>query len=261
MKLKFTKYQGTGNDFIMVLAQDNLDFTPSTNLINSLCDRRFGIGADGLIIIKTHINLDFDVDYYNADGTQSFCGNGARCAVQFAKDHRLIDHSCNFMAIDGEHQAYFAENGDVKLRMNPVNHIEQIQDDNQSFVLDTGSPHYVKFYENVGTNIVELGRSIRFNQRFNEKGINVNAACRENNGFYVETYERGVENETYSCGTGVTAVALAAASLSTENNGITAIRTKGGALRIHWQKLPNDAFDEIYLEGPAKRVYDGQIDI
>jgi len=261
MKLLFSKYQGTGNDFIMVLERSNPAFKPSAALISQLCDRRFGIGADGLIIIKTHEKLDFEVDYYNADGTQSFCGNGARCAVQFSRDHELIDQSCEFMAIDGEHQASFAENRDVKLRMSPVIAIEQITDDEQAFVLDTGSPHYVKFYENKCTDIVAFGRSIRYNKRFSEKGINVNAAHVEDDAIYVETYERGVENETYSCGTGVTAVALASAAQQETISGITPIRTKGGTLRIHWQKTSNGTFDEIYLEGPAKKVYDGQIDI
>jgi diaminopimelate epimerase len=256
MTLRFSKYQGTGNDFILILEQENPEFIPNSELISYLCERRFGIGADGLIIIKKHDNLDFEVDYYNADGSQSFCGNGARCSVQFSKDKELITKSCKFWAIDGEHEASFAENGDVKLRMNPVTSIEKVNND---FVLDTGSPHYVKFCEYKRENIVELGRSIRFNERFKATGINVNTASFIDDYIYVETYERGVEDETFSCGTGVTAVALAAAELQSKTNGITPIKTKGGDLRIHWQKKADGTFDDIYLEGPAKKVYDGQI--
>jgi diaminopimelate epimerase len=261
MILTFSKYQGTGNDFIMVLERNNTDFKPDASLISQLCDRRFGIGGDGLIIIKDHGVLDFEVDYYNADGTQSFCGNGARCSVQFASDIHLIGNKCCFMAIDGEHEASFSGNGDVKLRMNKVTHIESIGEAPHDYVLDTGSPHYVRFCELGSTDIVELGRSIRYNERFKEHGINVNTACMGSNEIYVETYERGVEQETYSCGTGVTAVALAAASIQNEEQGITAIRTKGGQLRIHWKKTTNGSFDEIFLEGPAKKVYDGTISI
>lgn len=259
MTIKFSKYQGTGNDFIMILGDENPEFLPHSILIGQLCDRRFGIGADGLIIIKKRDELDFDVDYYNADGSQSFCGNGARCSVQFSKDKGLITNFCKFWAIDGPHEAFFAENGDVKLRMNPVTSIETINDDQDAFVLDTGSPHYVKFCEIKSENIVELGRSIRFNERFKAHGINVNTASFIDDYIYVETYERGVEDETFSCGTGVTAVALAAAELQAKTSGITAIKTKGGDLRIHWQKKDDGTFDEIYLEGPAKKVYDGQI--
>jgi diaminopimelate epimerase len=261
MILTFSKYQGTGNDFIMVLERNNTDFKPDAALISKLCDRRFGVGADGLIIIKDHGVLDFEVDYYNADGTQSFCGNGARCSVQFANDLLMLAEKCKFMAIDGEHEASFSENGDVKLLMHKVTQIESIGAQPQDFILDTGSPHYVRFCDLGAIDILEFGRAIRYNERFKERGINVNTACIGSNEIYVETYERGVEQETYSCGTGVTAVALAAASIQNEEQGITAIRTKGCQLRIYWKKTTNGSFDEIFLEGPAKKVYDGTISI
>lgn len=261
MILTFSKYQGTGNDFIMVLERDNPQFKPDASQISKLCDRRFGIGADGLIIIKDHNSLEFEVDYYNADGTKSFCGNGARCSVQFAKDMLMINEKCQFMAIDGEHEASFSDNGDVKLLMQKVTQIESIGLQPQDFVLDTGSPHYVRFCDLGSIDILEFGRAIRYNERFKERGINVNTASIGSNEIYVETYERGVEHETYSCGTGVTAVALAAAYMDNKEQGITAIRTKGGQLRIHWKKTKTGGFDDIYLEGPAKKVYDGTISI
>jgi len=259
MNLKFSKYQGTGNDFIMVLSQENASFLPLPQIVSKLCDRRFGIGADGLILIKKHNSLDFEVDYYNADGTQSFCGNGARCSVQFASDMKLIGSSCKFHAIDGAHEASFSSNGDVKLRMNNVASIEQIAEEINDYVLDTGSPHYVHFCGNKQVEILEYGKSIRYNERFKVLGINVNTAYQTKNEIYVETYERGVEGQTYSCGTGVTAVALAAAVKDSPTTGITNIRTKGGTLRVYWKKTKNGGFDEIYLEGPAKKVYDGTI--
>ena len=261
MKLTFSKYQGTGNDFIMVLAPNNPQFNPDVQQIRAICNRRFGIGADGLIIIKNHDTLDFEVDYYNADGSQSFCGNGARCSVQFAKDQKIIQTSCKFMAIDGEHEATIEINGDVKLRMNKVNRIEKVDSESSTYILDTGSPHYVKFCADENIDIVSFGREVRYSERFKIEGINVNTAYPNPDFIYVETYERGVEDETYSCGTGVTAVALAAAQNQIENHGITPIKTKGGRLQIHWKKNPDGSFDDIYLEGPALHVYDGQIAI
>ncbi len=261
MTLKFAKYQGIGNDFIMIWEAENKQFQPDAAQISQLCERRFGIGADGLIIIKTHEDTDFEVDYYNADGSQSFCGNGARCSVQFAKNIGIIDDSCQFMAIDGLHSASFSANGDVKLLMNDVQKVERISGETSDYVLDTGSPHYVRFCDNDELDIVEFGREIRYNDRFKQLGINVNTARRSGDYIQVQTYERGVEGETFSCGTGVTAVALADAVNKTDTQGSSKIRTKGGELLVHWKKNSAGGFESIYLEGPAKKVYDGQIEL
>jgi diaminopimelate epimerase len=258
--LKFYKYQGTGNDFIMISSQENEDLNLSSKLIKKLCDRRFGIGADGLIIIKPYKNLDFEVDYYNADGTQSFCGNGARCSVKFAAHLGLIRNVCQFWAIDGMHEAEILANGQVKLRMADVHNIKKIENTSVDYELNTGSPHYVRFVEGDFMNVVDFGKSIRYNETYKTHGINVNSVRIENDGYHVETYERGVEDETFSCGTGVTAVALAGAVHFKKPSGSVLVHTKGGTLQVHWQET-NGEFRNIYLEGPAEFVYDGNVTI
>lgn len=257
--IPFTKYQGTGNDFIMIDERNLPKTSLSTESIKNLCNRRFGVGADGLIVIRKDERLDFYVDYFNADGSQSFCGNGARCSVKFAQEIGLIGNTCNFNAIDGAHEATINENGDVKLLMSPVNQVDE--EGNQSYVTDTGSPHYIRFVENIeAIDIVDFGKSIRFSERYKQLGINVNTAQIKDNFILVKTYERGVEDETYSCGTGVTAVALAAALNNEKIKGCTAIETKGGSLRVHWEKTAY-GFENIYLEGPANKVYEGHVEI
>jgi diaminopimelate epimerase len=258
MALKFHKYQGTGNDFIMISAQENVSFQPSAAMISKLCDRRFGIGADGLIIIKPYPNFDFEIDYYNADGTQSFCGNGARCSVKFAAHLGLMQNTCKFWAIDGAHEAEILANGQVKLRMADVQNIQKITDSAQDYELHTGSPHYVRFTDNEALDIVDFGKAIRFNDTYKNHGINVNTARFTNEVFRVQTYERGVEGETFSCGTGVTAVALAGAVHFKKPPGSVTIQTKGGTLQVHWQQNGN-TFHDIFLEGPAEFVYEGSV--
>lgn len=258
MTLKFTKYQGTGNDFIMVDERDLNGQPLEIRHIQNLCDRRFGIGADGLIIIRNKPHVDFYVDYFNADGSQSFCGNGARCSVKFAQEIGLINNTCIFDAIDGLHKAEITHSGEVKLLMSDVQNIET--DIEHTFVLDTGSPHYVRFVEQLDQHeIVAFGREIRYSDRFKKNGINVNLAAKSDECIHVITYERGVEDETFSCGTGVTAVALSAALGSNETQGITHIQTKGGKLKVHWLKNKG-SFEQIYLEGPAEKVYEGSIE-
>jgi diaminopimelate epimerase len=259
MTLKFTKYQGTGNDFIMIDDEELNNAKLGAEQIRKLCDRRFGIGADGLIIIKKDKDTDFYVDYYNADGSQSFCGNGARCSVQFARELNLISKNCQFAAIDGVHEAEILDNNQVKLLMLPVEEIHC--EEEQVYILNTGSPHFVKFVSDLGAiSIYDYGRQIRYSDRFKEKGINVNIAQKTLDRILVRTYERGVEAETFSCGTGVTAVALADAFEKQENRGTTQIETLGGTLKVHWEKI-NLGFKNIYLEGPASRVYNGSIEI
>jgi diaminopimelate epimerase len=258
MTLKFSKYQGTGNDFIMIDERHLNGFALGIKHIQALCNRRFGIGADGLIMIKFDEQSDFYVDYYNADGSQSFCGNGARCSVKFAQEIGLIENICVFNAIDGLHEAEIMANGAVKLRMSAVENIQALE--NHCFVLDTGSPHYVQFVTHLeDLDIVHFGREIRYSPSYTASGINVNAAQISGDCIEVRTYERGVEDETFSCGTGVTAVALAAAQHDTKNQGTSTIKTKGGMLQVHWAKN-KQGFDSIFLEGPAEKVYDGQIE-
>jgi len=258
MNLSFYKYQGTGNDFIMI---DNrsLDFEENnTQLINQLCERRFGAGADGLILLNPSKDYDFTMVYYNADGHESsMCGNGGRCLVAFAHDLGIIENSATFDAVDGLHNATI-KNGIVNLQMIDVSDISIVS--NHVF-LDTGSPHHVQIVENIDTyDVLGQGKKIRYGSPYFEKGTNVNfAEAIDEATFRVRTYERGVENETLACGTGVTAVALAmyVQNFTTKKN--VKLLVEGGELEVSFEKNDN-LFENIFLKGPAKLVYKGNLD-
>ncbi len=258
MSLKFKKYQGTGNDFILI---DNISGewnTMSIDVIQLLCDRKFGIGADGLIKLNKAVNFDFEVDYYNSDGSKSFCGNGARCAVAFAKEIGLIiDEKTTFLAIDGEHEAFF-QGGLVSLKMNDVQHVEL---HNQDFILNTGSPHYIHYVSQIeGFDIYNYGKEIRYSNLFQKDGINVNAVQElNNNTLKMKTYERGVEAETLSCGTGVTAAALVSAyKRNTLGSFLFKVFTPGGELKVNFERTEL-GFSNIWLTGPATFVFEGSV--
>jgi len=256
VKINFEKYQGTGNDFIMI---DNRDgqFDHDIKKIQNICDRRFGVGGDGLITIEDHADYDFEMIYYNSDGSQSLCGNGARCAVSFAHSLGLFDDETDFMAFDGPHKAVL-EDGLVRLKMNDVEDVE-VGDD--YFFLDTGSPHYVKFVKNVDeVNVVEEGRAIRNNERYREAGTNVNFVEVEPDKLKVRTYERGVEDETFSCGTGVTAVVLSAGVKGIVQE-VIGVNVKGGRLEVSFKKQPGNKFSDIWLKGPGEKVFEGEFEI
>ena len=226
-------------------------------LVKRICDRRMGVGADGLILLQDHPTYDFEMVYYNADGrVGSMCGNGARCAVRFARQLGVIEDVACFLAADGEHQAS-VERDDIHLKMNDVSGVEQIGDD---FFLNTGSPHYVRFVDNVQElDVYKEGRAVRYNNRFSEKGTNVNFAERiAEDEFFVRTYERGVEDETLSCGTGVTACALVAGLRGIDSP--IRVKTLGGELMVTF-KHEGDNFYSIYLMGPAKLVFSGSIPV
>ncbi|MGA1226545.1 MAG: diaminopimelate epimerase [Tamlana sp.] len=253
----FYKYQGTGNDFVMIdNRQQNFDKN-NTKHIAFLCDRRFGIGADGLILLENHPDLDFKMVYYNADGNESsMCGNGGRCLVAFAKHLGVIKDKAVFEAIDGLHHATIY--GDiVKLQMQDVPVLERHK--NHVF-LNTGSPHHVQFEEAIENfDIKTKGAKIRYGEPYNEAGSNVNFVKKlSDTTFKVRTYERGVEDETLSCGTGVTAVALAMHYIGeTEKNSID-IDAEGGKLQVTFD-VENGAYKNVWLIGPAKFVYQGTI--
>jgi len=254
--MEFYKYQGTGNDFVMIDNRSGEWDGLSIDHIQQLCNRRFGIGADGLIKINTAEGYDFEVDYYNSDGSKSFCGNGARCSVAFAFFLDVFEGRCRFIAIDGEHEAEI-HSGIVKLKMGDV---KTIFSDGNDKVTDTGSPHYVKYVEDlVNYNVFAEGNSIRNSENYREKGINVNFVEKiTGDEIFVRTYERGVEDETYSCGTGVTASALT----FLQNNDLISVKVKtlGGNLKVYAEKK-GDAFENIWLEGPAKQVFKGKTDL
>ena len=260
MLIHFYKYQGTGNDFILIDNRKN-NIQLSTTQIAHLCHRQFGIGADGLMLLELEPGLDFKMVYFNSDGKQSsMCGNGGRCITAFAKHLGIISQKANFMANDGLHESLILENMDVSLKMKDVKTIEKT---NNYFYLDTGSPHYVELASDLmNFDVFQRGKLIRHNERFNEFGTNVNFIEKNEDGIAVRTYERGVENETLSCGTGVTASALVACvlGLSTSKNNCH-VKTLGGNLEVTFDKVLENTFYNIWLTGNASLVFNGEIEL
>ncbi len=259
MNIPFKKFQATGNDFIMIDCLDTSEFELTTPQITQLCDRRFGIGADGVICLYDHDDFDFEMRYFNSDGSRSFCGNGARCAVQFAKMLNCFKKRAHFLAVDGVHSAQI-DNGIIALQMAAVSVIKSTKN---AFTLNTGSPHYVQFVKELTTwNIVEFGRKIRYSDPYKSDGINVNLVERiQEDQLEMLTYERGVEDETFSCGTGATAAALAhfyEQKLNGQQR--VGIKVKGGKLAVE-ANCDESRFNDIFLIGPAKEVFYGSIAI
>ena len=258
MTVTFYKYQGTGNDFvIMDNREGNISLT--TEQVNHLCNRRFGIGADGLMLLNSREGYDFEMTYYNADGKEgSMCGNGGRCLTKFAFDIGIKKENYQFIAVDGEHEANTGNNGWIHLKMKDVNGIQNYHGDS---ILDTGSPHYIKSVNDVmRVNVFEEGKDIRYSKDFEEKGINVNFVENQNKKILVRTYERGVEDETLSCGTGVTASALVFAHNENGFNRIE-VQTKGGHLAVEFDKIGEHSFENIWLCGPATFVFKGEVEL
>ncbi|HEX8356683.1 MAG TPA: diaminopimelate epimerase [Segetibacter sp.] len=257
MKTEFYKYQGTGNDFVILDNRSN-QYHLTSRQVRSICDRRFGIGADGLMLLNELDGYDFEMKYYNANGAESsMCGNGGRCLVKFASDQGIKRSTYTFLAVDGPHEATFGDDLWVQLKMKDVN---EMHEDEGNCIVDTGSPHYVKIVSNVKNyNVFNEGKKIRYSKKFAEKGINVNFVETEEDKIYVRTYERGVENETFSCGTGVTACALVCA----HNQGFNRVevQTLGGKLAVEFDKIKESHFSNIWLCGPALFVFKGEIDI
>lgn len=259
MVINFYKYHGTGNDFIMIDNTKSLIKLVQSQ-IKLLCDRHFGIGADGLILIETSENHDFYMQYFNADGREStMCGNGGRCSVHFAKSLGLVkgNHTI-FEAIDGLHKAEINDNI-IALQMQNVS---KINIEKNYCYLDTGSPHHVEFTKDTDkVNVYEEGKKIRYGHPYNEGGSNVNFVTQiEDNVFKVRTYERGVENETLSCGTGVTASAIAAFETGKTNKKNIYLNTLGGQLEVTFEK-DNNTYKNVILKGPATFVFKGSIEI
>lgn len=254
----FNKYQGAGNDFIIIDNREEI-FNPSDHeLINKLCNRRFGIGADGLILICTSENNDFKMKYFNSDGFEgSMCGNGGRCSAAFSIRNGIAPLKLSFEAVDGIHQAE-AKNDIICLGMNDVNETSLI---NGNLFINTGSPHYIIFTKDVGKLDVNTeGSKLRWSDKFSPGGTNVNFVEIEKNGIYVRTFERGVEEETLSCGTGVTASAIAAVLSGHFDTTPVSVRTKGGNLSVSFN-ISGTKITDIVLSGPATFVFEGVIEI
>lgn len=257
MNFSFFKYQGTGNDFILIDDRSGL-FPKDKSIVKRLCDRKFGIGSDGLILIQTSVDSDFYMDFYNPDGSKSFCGNGSRCAVAFAYKIGIIEKECVFYAIDGKHSGEILVDRTVKIDLKNVEGVKTI---NKDLILDTGSPHYVRFVSDLKTeDILKTGKEIRYSNEFSKEGINVNLVeIGEKSILKVATYERGVEDETLSCGTGVTAMALAA-NFHADIPSPIAVETRGGKLLVTFQGSKGN-YTDIHLIGPATFVFKGEIQL
>lgn len=258
MKIPFYKYQGTGNDFVLVDNRASIFDGTRRGIVAQLCNRRFGIGADGFILLQNKEGYDFEMVYFNSDGNEStMCGNGGRCIVQFAYDLQIISESTRFLAIDGPHDAH-VKDGLIHLHMIDVENVNKLGDG--TYFLNTGSPHYVKKVEQLESfPIFEAGKKVRYSDAFAPGGTNVNFMEMQGDILFVRTYERGVEDETFSCGTGVTAAAIAAVKLGASNP--VSIKTLGGDLRVSFDQKSENMYSNIYLIGPAKRVFEGQIDV
>ena len=254
MQIEFYKYQGTGNDFV-IIDNRSLHFDQkNTELVGQLCDRKFGVGADGLILLENHASADFTMVYYNADGNlSSMCGNGGRCIVHFARYLGIITSEASFEAVDGMHSASI-EGDQVRLKMNDVS---EVMVDKEAMFLQTGSPHHVALVPELAHfDVYSEGKKIRTEQ-YGKAGANVNFVKQEGEDtFAVRTYERGVEDETLSCGTGVTAVAIAMHATGRSNKNSIQLSTMGGALEVSFEKTAS-AYTNVYLKGPAKQVFKG----
>jgi diaminopimelate epimerase len=260
MQIEFYKYQGTGNDFVMIDNRTNFFPKEDIQLIERLCDRRFGIGADGLILLENDSDTDFRMVYYNSDGNESsMCGNGGRCLVAFANQLGVINKQAIFMATDGLHHASVGNDAIVSLQMIDVDEIQK--KDSYTF-LNTGSPHHVQIVEDLKNyNVKDNGASIRYGELYGEKGSNVNFVKKiDDDTFSVRTYERGVEDETLACGTGVTAVAIAMNAIGETNKTSINLNVEGGKLNVSFDKM-GDHFTNVFLTGPAKFVFKGSIEI
>ncbi|HET7000428.1 MAG TPA: diaminopimelate epimerase [Puia sp.] len=261
MNISFFKYQGTGNDFILVDNRSNAFSNLSQVEIERICDRRFSIGADGLMMLNHKDGYDFEMKYYNSDGKPgSMCGNGGRCIVRFAYDLGIHKESYHFLASDGEHEAEIETGSDIiNLKMKDV---AGYREENGHFIVDTGSPHYIKFVKDVmGVDVVKEGTDIRYSEPFAKEGINVNfVESKGDDEIIVRTYERGVEDETFSCGTGVTASALVCHHNDVGYNDVT-VKTKGGTLVVKYDRSYDNKYTNVWLCGPAEKSFEGKVDV
>jgi diaminopimelate epimerase len=257
VKIIFQKYEATGNDFVII---DNREgrYSFSIDEIIKICDRKFGVGADGLMLIENHPTLDFNLIYFNSDGSPSLCGNGSRAAVRMASSLGMINGHTAFNAYDGVHDADLLTNSIVRLKMNDVKEVKKSSD---GFFINTGSPHFIRTVTSTKDfAVAEEGKKIRYSEAFKPNGTNANfIELLSDNTIFVRTYERGVENETLSCGTGVTAAALASSFQGYRSP--VSIQTLGGELSVEFKSSQDGSFVDIYLIGPAKKVFEGTLEL
>ncbi len=264
MLIHFQKFQATGNDFILIDDRDRKFDTQNSSLIQTLCHRKFGIGADGLILFRVEPGLDFRMIYFNSDGYEgSMCGNGGRCAAAFAAQFFPGKHNFRFNAFDGLHTAELISSKEagyiVRLQMQQVQLPEMLGED---LLLNTGSPHYVRFVPDAGAiDVPAEGRMIRNSNRFLREGVNVNFVEVHRDSLTVRTYERGVEDETLSCGTGVTASAIASFFRGEITSLPVKVFTRGGELQVSFFPTEDGDFADVFLTGEAMPVFRGEIEM
>lgn len=257
MNIKFHKYQGAGNDFIIIDNRKLLYDFPEAR-VKQFCDRRFGIGADGLMLLENCQGYDFRMRYFNADGREaSLCGNGSRCILAYARQLGLFSRTARFMAADGEHTGEITPTG-VRIRMQDIKEIITHRD---YYFLNTGSPHYVKIVEDAyQTDVYRKGKAICNSAPFQPQGTNVNFITPTKDYIKIATYERGVENETLACGTGCVASALCISLRNQDNQNTYLLKAKGGTLKVSFERKPDGTFTNIWLEGPAEKVFEGKLE-
>ncbi len=262
MNVHFSKYHGTGNDFVMIDGRNQETLRFDREIIRQICDRRFGVGGDGLIILNEGTGVDFSMRYFNSNGLEgSMCGNGGRCITAFAEHLGIISMETVFLGIDGIHSASMLPNGEIRLKLMDVNGLRWAGD---GYMLDTGSPHFVKFVSRLEEiDVAREGEEIRNQSRFGKDGINVNfvETSENSNKISVRTYERGVEAETLSCGTGVTAAAICSYFHNKNNIFSYHVHTRGGNLNVSFKVQHHSNFTDVFLTGPVAHVFDGNIEV
>jgi diaminopimelate epimerase len=259
MLVEFYKYHGAGNDFIMIDCRKSEESFFSIEIVKFLCDRHLGIGADGLILLLSDQKTDFRMKYFNSDGQEgTMCGNGGRCITLFAADLSIIKGKTEFSGIDGNHLAEIISPGIIKLEMIDVREVKELND---GYLVNTGSPHFVTFRNSIAEiDVFSEGREIRHQPRFENGGPNVNFVEKlSEDTFRMRTFERGVENETLACGTGAVASAISSHfRQKTDKNSYT-IYAPGGTLCVSFTVQNDNTYSNIWLQGPAKFVFKGQI--
>ena len=253
--LPFYKYQGTGNDFTMIDNRESIFDDSDTEHITRLCDRKFGVGSDGLILLSAHPAYDFEMVYFNADATRSTCGNGARCAVHLAHHLGIISDETRFV-MEGDEYLAFVENDRIRIRMVDVSNVQKFP---EGYLLNTGTRHFVRIIKKLSDyNVVGEGSRLRYDERFQPVGANINFVEVNDKEVRMRIYEKGVENETLSSGTGVTAVALTLAHTQDLPSPIT-VHTRGGTLTVSFVRSGPASFTQVYMAGPAEMVFQGTV--
>ncbi len=254
-ELPFFKYQGTGNDFVIIDNRQSVFDADNTELITRLCDRKFGVGSDGLILLKAHAEYDFEMVYYNADATRAGCGNGARCAVHLAHHLGIVQGEAYFVM---EEQAYRAQVEDAHVRIRMAD-VAAAQNFPEGYLLNTGTRHFVRVVEKLADyDVLDEGERLRYDPRFQPEGANINFVEVKDSAVHMRIYEKGVENETLSSGTGATAVALALAHARQQPSPV-AVHTRGGILEISFMATEAGSFTQVYMAGPAQMVFQGTV--